>query len=516
MTGKQEVPHVTLISRIRLWAERSGNATAVVDRHESLSYQELLNRSERFASGLQGLGLVPGDRVVLQLPNRVVSLALLFGCVLRGCIPVLALPANRETEIEHLCSVSGAKWLFVPDKSAGYDYHGLGAAITQRMPGIELAVIGDSSTFRTVAAIDGDPIDDAAPDPNSPLFLLLSGGTTGLPKLIPRSHSRYIYQFVQASERCEFNTNTRYLAALSMCHNLPLACAGILGVLECGGSVIMTETPSPDEAFPLIARHQATDTALVPALAKLWIEASEWFPSDLSSLRTVCVGGAMYSPDDAEKTARALSCTVQQAYGMTEGLLTLTKPSDSPAIAHSTQGSPLVPADDAPIVGDNGQPVGTDEEGELLWKGPYLMDGYYNNEAATQESFTADGYFITGDLAKRDTEGNIQITGRTKNIINRAGEKFSAEEVEAVIKLMPGVSDACVCALPDDRLGECTCAFVVTRGATLQLKDVRLFFTEKQIAPYKHPDRIEFRKELPLTAIGKVDTKALVATINAT
>lgn len=504
---------LTLIDCLERWRDEYGAAVAVRDKTTSLTYAELFDESSRFASGLASEGVEAGDKIVLQLPNKAESLVVLFGSVMRGCIPVLALPTHRETEILHFCSKSRASCLIVPSSSSVYDFESLASSVRKTNPRIKCFVVGKSTRNKSVSELRGEPLKITRPDQNSTLFLLPSGGTTGLPKLIPRSNFSYVYNFSKAASQSGFTRETKYLAALSICHNLPLACPGVLGALENGGTVILAETVSPDEAFPLISATGVTTVTVVPSVINLWIDALNWYPIDHSSLRSIHVGGARFSANEAKRASSAFSCSIQQSYGMTEGILTLTKFEASEETSFATQGSPLSEDDRPMIVKQDGSICANGEEGELIWKGPYLMEGYFEDDESTLCSFDSNGYFHTGDLAVQDSHGNLIITGRLKNIINRGGESFSAEDVEVILKQMPDVVDAAVCGIPDPILGEKTCAFIVCSGSTPSLESVRDFFTRKGVAPFKHPDRIEILKSLPLTPIGKTDLNALRASI---
>ena len=376
----------TLVERIAQWEREYGANIAVRDRETTYTYTELFDAARRFASCLASEGIEAGDRIVLQLPNKAESLIILFGSVMRGCIPVLALPTHRKAEISHFCSKSNASCLIVPCSSPAYDYESLAKAIKKDNPRLKCFVIGSSDQYRSVSDMRGELWQATAPHSSSILFLLPSGGTTGLPKLIPRSNFSYVYNFVEAASRSLFSEKTKYLAALSICHNLPLACPGALGALEKGGTVILAESVSPDEVFPLISSAKVTTITAVPSAVNLWMDALDWYPVDLSSLESIHVGGARFTAKDAKRLSAAFSCAVQQSYGMTEGILTLTSPEAPEEIAFTTQGFPLSENDRPLIIGQDGQPCADGEEGELIWKGPYLMSGYYEDENGINKS----------------------------------------------------------------------------------------------------------------------------------
>ena len=231
----------TLVERIAQWEREYGANIAVRDRETTYTYTELFDAARRFASCLASEGIEAGDRIVLQLPNKAKSLIILFGSVMRGCIPVLALPTHRKAEISHFCSKSNASCLIVPCSSPAYDYESLAKAIKKDNPRLKCFVIGSSDQYRSVSDMRGELWQATAPHSSSILFLLPSGGTTGLPKLIPRSNFSYVYNFVEAASRSLFSEKTKYLAALSICHNLPLACPGALGALEKGGTVMKVD-----------------------------------------------------------------------------------------------------------------------------------------------------------------------------------------------------------------------------------------------------------------------------------
>lgn len=323
----------TLVERIAQWEREYGANIAVRDRETTYTYTELFDAARRFASCLASEGIEAGDRIVLQLPNKAESLIILFGSVMRGCIPVLALPTHRKAEISHFCSKSNASCLIVPCSSPAYDYESLAKAIKKDNPRLKCFVIGSSDQYRSVSDMRGELWQATAPHSSSILFLLPSGGTTGLPKLIPRSNFSYVYNFVEAASRSLFSEKTKYLAALSICHNLPLACPGALGALEKGGTVILAESVSPDEVFPLISSAKVTTITAVPSAVNLWMDALDWYPVDLSSLESIHVGGARFTAKDAKRLSAAFSCAVQQSYGMTEGILTLTSPEAPEEIA---------------------------------------------------------------------------------------------------------------------------------------------------------------------------------------
>ncbi|MEY9989280.1 2,3-dihydroxybenzoate-AMP ligase [Streptomyces sp. V4I8] len=492
-------------------AERTPGRTALVDADGNRwTYAELDLRADRMAAGLRRLGIGSGDRVVVQLPNTDAFVVLFFALLRAGAIPVLTLPAHRESEIAHVAEVSGATAYAIPDLHDGFDHRALARALRKTVPGVEhVLVAGDAAEFTALTDLHADPVPLPVPDPGDVALLLLSGGTTGKPKLIPRTHDDYAYNVRASAEVCGFDGDTVYLVVLPTAHNFALACPGLLGTLMAGGTVALSPTPSPEDAFALIEREKVTATAVVPPIALLWLDAVEWEEADLSSLSLLQVGGSKLGAEPAARVAPALGCTLQQVFGMAEGLLNYTRLDDPPELVTGTQGRPMSPADEIRVVDADDRDVPPGESGELLTRGPYTLRGYYRAAEHNSRAFTTDGYYRTGDLVRILPSGHLVVEGRAKDQINRGGDKISAEELENHLLAHPGVHDAAVVGMPDATMGERTCAYLVPRGQAPGQRELAAFLTERGVAAYKLPDRVEVMETFPRTSVGKIDKKAL-------
>ncbi|MFI6509045.1 (2,3-dihydroxybenzoyl)adenylate synthase [Streptosporangium sp. NPDC050855] len=510
------------------WAESRGERVAVVDGEHRLTYRDLALRSDALAEGLAGLGFAAGDTVLLQLPNRWEFVVVTLACLRLGVVPVMMLPAHREHELASIGAHVGAKALVVPDDWRGYDHQELAHRVADTLPGpARVLVVGEKVRpggvdVRALMRPDGDVerrrrwLDDRAPDPGDVAVFLLSGGTTGVPKVIGRTHNDYEYNFRRCAEVCGFDAGTVYLAVLPAAHNFALASPGVLGALHAGGRVVLLPSPRPEAVFAAVEAEGVTATSAVPAVVLKWVEAAGDSGHDLSSLRHVHVGGSVLSPEVAARIGPALGCRLQQVYGMAEGLICYT-PADAPdEVAHTTQGSPVSPYDELLVVGPDGRPVPPGEPGELLTRGPYTPRGYFGVPAQNAVSFTPDGWYRTGDLVRITPEGNVVVCGRVKDLINRAGEKVSAGEIETLVQEMPEVAEAAAVAMPDPEVGERVCLFVRVRpGHTLTLDDVAGSLTARGVAAFKIPERLEVLDELPHTPIGKPDKKRLLGLLAA-
>ena len=503
---------------LRELAAAHGPRTALVDAGgERLSYAELDHRADRMAAGLRMRGIGAGDRVLVQLPNRSEFVVLFFALMRLGAIPVLTLPAHRITEIGHLARLSEAVAYVIADEHGGFDYRELAAAVRAQAPALrEVLVAGEPGPFGALAGVDSDPLGELpAPDPADIALLLVSGGTTNVPKLIPRTHDDYALNARASAAVCGVDGDCVYLAALPVAHNFALACPGVLGTLGAGGTVVLAPSPAPGDCFELIARERVTLTALVPPLIPLWIDAAEWDPADRSSLALLQAGGSKLSADLAREIPAALGCAVQQVFGMAEGLLNYTRLDDDPEVVALSQGRPLCDADELRIVDERGAEVAPGEAGELLTRGPYTLRGYYRAPEHNAAAFTPDGFYCSGDLVRALPSGHLVVEGRIKDTIDRGGETVSADEVEHHVVAHPAVRRTAVIGLPDGGEGERMCAVVVAEPEAPALRELRAFLIARGVAAFKLPDRIVSVDALPLTAIGKVDKRALVARLTA-
>ncbi|WP_394442285.1 (2,3-dihydroxybenzoyl)adenylate synthase (plasmid) [Sphingobium naphthae] len=500
-------------------AARHGDRIAVVGGDIRWTYAELSERADIAAAGFLALGLKPGDRVIVQLPNIPAFLSVTFGLFRAGLIPVFTLPAHRLTEITHFARKSGAAAYVIADRHDGFDYRLLADAVKADVPALRHVIVvgdpGDHVAFDAFAA-DPDRLPSGQADPSDVALVQISGGSTGLSKLIPRTHRDYLYSIRASNPLCGVDRDSVYLAALPVAHNFPMSSPGIFGALYAGARVVMAPQPTPDIAFPLIAREGVTITGLVPPLALLWLQAAPRTSHDLSSLQVLQVGGAKFMPEAARRVRPVLGCTLQQVFGMAEGLVNYTRLDDPEEIITETQGRAISPDDEVLILDDAGNPVADGETGNLLTRGPYTIRGYHDDPAANARAFTTDGFYRTGDVVKRLPGGYLVVQGRATDHINRAGEKISAEEIEDHLLAHPDIFDAAVVSVPDAFLGERSCAFLIAQGDAPKPADIKAWMRSRAIAAFKIPDQIIFVPEFATTAIGKISRKELRASLRAT
>jgi 2,3-dihydroxybenzoate-AMP ligase len=512
----------TLGSYLWEWAEARGDRVALVDGGLRLTYRDLAVRADALAERLSALGLGDGDTVLVQLPNCWEFVVTTLACWRLGVAPVMMLPPHREYELTSIGAHVRASALIVPGTWKGYDHQDLAHRVREALPEpARVLVVGDdvrpdSVDLRALLVPDGDAearrrrLDRRAPAPSDVALFLLSGGTTGVPKVIGRTHDDYVYNILRCAAACGFGPDTVYLTVLPAGHNFPLANPGILGALFSGGRAVLLPSPRPAAVFEAIEAEGVTATSVVPAVALKWMEAAATSGRDLRSLRYVHIGGSVLSPEVAARIGPALGCRLQQVYGMAEGLVCYT-PLDGPdEVAHATQGVPISPFDELLVAGPDGVAVPPGEVGELLTRGPYTPRGYYGTPAQNSVSFTPDGWFRTGDLVRITPGGDVVVCGRVKDQINRGGEKISAGEIETLVQELPQAAEVAAVPVPDPELGERVCVFVrVHPGRTLTLAQVSAALTARGLAAFKIPERLEIVDAIPHTPIGKPDKKAL-------
>lgn len=498
----------------RLLEDRSqqfANEIAVIDHQSWITYAELNERATRFAAGLQKLGIQKGDRVVVQLPNIIPYVEAVFALFKIGALPVFSLPSHRFNEIQYFCEFSEAKAYIVADQFGGFDYRGLAREVKAATADLKhIIVVGESEEFISFDEVySEEPLKEVHIEGSDVAFLQLSGGSTGTPKLIPRTHDDYMYSIKLSVECCNVTDQTVFLVVLPAAHNYPMSSPGILGVIYAGGKIVLSRTPSPDEAFPLIEKYCVTMIPLVPPLALHWLDVRPKRTEDLSSLEVILVGGSKFSAEAAKRIEPVFQCKLQQVFGMAEGLVNYTRLDDPEEIVVHTQGRPMSPYDEIKIVDDedNELPIGV--AGHLLTRGPYTIQGYYKAPEHNAKAFTKDGFYRTGDIVKMNELGYLIVEGRDKDQINRGAEKIAAEEVENHLLAHSAVHDASVVSMPDSYLGEKVCAFVIPRKEQVSKRELKKFLRDRGLATYKIPDEFVFVDEFPMTHLGKVSKKDL-------
>lgn len=507
---EQVWPHITLGEFIEDCAKKYGDKIALVDGDVELSYQELNRKACHYANGLLKAGFKKGDRIVLQLPNCHEFVIILFAMFKIGLIPVLSLPAHRKNEIKGILEKSGAKAYIAKDKYLGFSYVDMIREVREELNiDFEVYILGDNQGYKNFYNLDDKDYLSQQIEINYKEIglLLLSGGTTGIPKLIPRRHCDYIYVAKESGIKSEFNLNTKFLAILPMAHNFTLCCPGVLGTLAYGGTVFISNTASPDEFVPIIENNKINTIQIVPSLIEVFLEYVGLLESDVSSLELMIVGAAKLEPKQAMMLENTLNVRIQQSFGLAEGLICMTDVNDSENIRYNFQGKPISKYDEILVVDSNNQSTKPGEVGQLLTRGPYTIYGYYNyNEDKTVVN--EDNYFITGDKIVLSKDGNINIIGRLKDTIIKNGENIEPREIEKTVIKMGGISKASIVGIKNKNGEEIICLYMLSDEA-MPIDHIRKYLIKEGLASYKLPDVVECVEEFPLTAVGKIDKNRL-------
>ena len=514
---------ITLWQMLEQTAQRLPDKVALVHDERRIGYRELLAGSERLARRLAATGLRPLDRVVMQIHNVPEFVLTFFALVRIGVIPVMALAPHRHSELGHFVRHAGARALFVPGRVRDFDHRRMADELRHECPTLEqVFVVGEAlpgqQSLTRMLEDDAAPEAAALPqvDPGEVALMLLSGGTTALPKLIPRTHNDYVLNARASGRVARIDASTVMLAILPLGHNYNLASPGILACFASGGTVVLAPGHAAELVFPLIERHRVT---LVPAAVPLvtsWLNSGVPGRHDLGSLKIVQNGGARLAPELRRRVREQWGCVPQEIYGTAEGLINIV-PLDAPDdLMMESSGRPVCDEDEIKVVDLDGNELPDGEAGELLTRGPYTIRGYYDAPQTNAAAFTADGFYRMGDVVRKS--GRYLFTeGRRKDLINRGGEKISSDEIENLILKHPAVDACCVVAMPDPVFGEKACAFVVLQpGGTLTLPQLGEFLLAQRIAKFKLPERLEIVERFPISPAGKILRRELRERITAT
>ena len=500
--------------------KRFADRTVIVDGDKAFTYAQLDTITTNLALNLLEIGLKPLDRVVPVLPNVHEFVLLYFALQKLGAIPIAALVTHRYAEISQFVNLSGATTCVYPETSGDFSFSPIIDRIATENASLKIRIVlgnakaGEHSLRELIdrpATLPVSRLAEIRIDPTDPCIFQLSGGTTGIPKLIPRTNNDYAYNSKVAASVCEVDAESVLLLVLPIAHNLPLACPGIQGFMFNGAKVVVHANTRPAEMFALIQKHKVTHLKVVPALLIRLINDPSVGDYDLSSLKLIQSGGQRMQPEVRAKT-RALipGVFVQENFGMSEGMLMFVRATDPEEVKLETCGRPVCEDDEVKLMDEDDREVPMGEVGEFTVRGPYTLRGYFGVPEYNAKQFTSDGFYRSGDLMRMHPSGNYVVEGRKKDLINRGGEKISAEEVENLILMHSAVQNVACVPMPDANMGEKMCAFVILKaGQSLQLKALVDFLMTIEIAKFKLPERLEVLADFPVSTFGKVSKKAL-------
>lgn len=506
----------TVGDALRASAVRHPDRAAFMSDERTLSYREWDETTERLAAALLDLGLVTGDRAIFQLGTNIETAIVLLACFKAGIVPVCSLPQHREVEIGQLATQSGARGYFVQADFSSFDLVGFAAGMVEKHATLKhLVVVRGAGASRMEALIDGMPLGAAKErlarlplGREDVLSFQLSGGTTGVPKIIPRFHAEYLGHSAGWMRRYRITSDSRVIWSLPLLHNAGQLYA-LIPTAAFGVSTVLMPKVDIRRMLELIEQHRVTHALSIGPIAPQLLAYTDIAQHDLSSLQLFAT---MSRSDNLEKH---LGVPCSNLYGITEGLL-LGSPADAPDFArHHTQGASGCTQDEIRLlVPESEEPSAPGEMGEMCFRGPSSLTGFFNNPEANAKAFTSDGFYRTGDMMTAHAIDGLTcytFEGRLRDNINRGGEKIGCEEVEDFISQHPAVADAKLVAMPDPYYGEKACVFIVPRPgmAVPDVNALGAFLVGQGLARYKCPERIEALDSFPLTRVGKVDKPAL-------
>jgi non-ribosomal peptide synthetase component E (peptide arylation enzyme) len=487
-------------------ARERGDCTALVDPTTRLTFAELDGHTVAAAKALLATGLQPGDRVLVQVGTSTAAVVAFLGLVRAGLVPVCAVPAYRDHEMGALAALTGARGHLVEPGTAGsFDLVALAGRLRAAHPALEHVIIAPLSDALLAGAPD---LDLPEASPCDVAMLQLSGGTTGVPKAIPRFHAEYLGSAAAWSERLHITAADVLLWSLPIAHNAGMLCFLMPALLH-GATLVLLPRFEVSSFLETAQRERVTVSGSVGPVAPRLLDSAEPANFDLSSFR-LFIGLNRGAEIEAH-----LGGTAVTMFGITEGLVMVSGPDDPAVSRHHAVGYPISAHEEVRILHPDAEDdVADGELGELCFRGPSTVRGYYGDAAATRAAFTSDGFFRTGDLVRARHDGARRVLlfeGRAKDNIDRGGEKFGTEAIEALLTGHPSIREARVVGMPDRHLGERVCAFVILRpgAAAPSIADLGEFLLAQGLAKFKLPERIELITDMPVTRVGKLDRAAL-------
>lgn len=488
---------------------------ALMGPEGTFTHAQLDAITDRVAAAFLGLGLEPTDRVVFQLPNCNELIFGLLGCFKAGLIPVCTLVSHREREIGYLAQHAKARLHLVQGDDPKFDHVEFSHRMRAQVPSLQHTVVARGPARDGALSLKDlcdaqDPVAArqrvlAVPrDPYQVGLFQLSGGTTGVPKIIPRFSGDYVYNMRAVIDWFGYRPGDCFYNPMPIIHNFNLVCCSAPTLLA-GGSIALAPAMDADTVIGILRDHKPTWMTLPgPLLAKLGPALAD---------KTIGFANArgMISSKSADVIEKMTGVPTYHVFGMTEGVIMFTHPDDPEEARYKTVGRPISPHDEVRILRPGTeQELPDGEVGESAFRGPYTVHGYYDAAERNAEAFTSDGFYRSGDLMSKrviDSKTYCVYEGRIKDVVDRGGEKINAEEVETAVNTHPAVAGCAVIGIKDKDYGERLCACIVLRpGADApDVKQMGQHLQSYGLAKFKWPERIEVLPDLPLTHVGKLD-----------
>lgn len=528
---KVQPPDWTRLSRssvrdaFRVVAEAYPRRAFVVFGDATLTYAQVAARARALAGGLHDLGVDPGDRIAVALPNWPEFVIATLAAAELGAVVVPLDPAFTLHEMQFMLRNSEATVVVTPERYGGVDYLDRAESFLQNLPALQYVVtVGEEELWyddrifqfedlvssgerKELPAVEANPAEDE-------WAILYTSGTTGKPKGVMLTHASLLGTAAATARALRLTPDDAILCTVPLFHIFGLGPVLLMAMVT-GSRIVLQESFDPAEALALAEAHGVTVLHGTPTMFEMELRepAARARPG---RLRTGIVAAAPVSPELARRIRAELVPEVEIAYGLTETspTVSITQPSDPPAKREGTVGRPL-PEVEVVVLAEDGRPAPPETVGEVAVRGYNVMKGYHRQPEETARAFTADGFFRTGDLAAVDADGYLRIVGREKELILRGGLNVHPREVEDLLQSHPAVQYAAVVGVPHEVWGEQVCACVVpVEGAIVTAEEIRQF-CRRSLAEYKVPDLVRFLETLPVTGSGKVRRAELARQIAA-
>lgn len=516
----------TVDACLRLRAEESPKSPFLVLGDRRLTYGQVEAQSDALAAALHELGVERGDRVALTLPNWPEFVVSTFAAAKLGATIVPLNPRYTAPELQYMLRHSEAAVVVTAENYEGVDYLARFEGFLASLPELQYVVsVGTEDLWYDdriyqfedlLSSGEGREYPRPAIDPDADLFAILyTSGTMGKPKGVSLSHTNLLYTAAMTADAIALTADDVVFGLTSLFNVFGLG-PGVLGTTLAGASLVLQDTQDPAESLELIERERVTVHHGVPTTFITELREPGLRERDLSSLRTGIIAGAPVAEELVARIRREMVPDIRVAYGLTEtgSTVAVTRADDPPGKQLATVGRPL-PGVEVQVLDADGTLLPEESVGELVVRGPGVMKGYYRQPNETAQTFTPDGYFLTGDLGMLDEEGYLHLLGRRKEVIIRGGYNIYPREVEDRLHAHPAVLDVTVVGLPDEVLGEISCACVIpVEGAIVTGEEIKEFCRET-LADYKIPDLVRFLDNFPMTGSGKVRRVELARMISA-
>jgi fatty-acyl-CoA synthase len=517
---------LTVAQALEAQAAAHPDRTFLVFGERRMTYRQVESQASAMAAALHQLGIEPGDRVALTLPNWPEFIVSAFAAAKIGAIVVPLNPRYTVPELKYMLRHSEAAAVVCAERFAGIDFLELFESLLTSLPDLQyLVTVGEEDLWyddriyqfedlvssgegREVPRVDLDPARDT-------FAILYTSGTMGKPKGVELTHSNLLRTAAATADAVGLGPDDIVFGVTTIFHVFGLG-PGVLGTLAAGACLVLQEQFDPAEALELIERNGVTVHYGVPTVFVTELREPGREERDLSSIRLGLVAGAPVSEELVRRIRNEMCPTLLVAYSLTEtaSAVSITRPDESIEKQLYTVGR-VLPDTEIRVLDLDGTVLPEESLGEIAVRGPGVMKGYYRQPGETSQAVDEDGFFLTGDLGIVDDDGYVHIVGRRKELIIRGGFNVYPREVEDRIHSHPAIQDVAVVGLPHDVLGEVVCACIVPiEGAIVTGAEVKEW-CRAALADYKVPDLVRFLDAFPLTGSGKVRRVELSRMITA-